>query len=177
MSKREKMVMSGMTFEVEVGRAIKDFTESKVKFNFVVNSPRKSVTSGLECDVLVITPAKAYSVECKNYNYLIRGERLAPYWNFVSSGKKGTVVNPILANDNRIRTMRGLLRITQLECYPIENVICVPNNCRIETKCPQVMHLAELINLIKNENNRIYDIDKMSSDFDLIKDHTKMFRR
>lgn len=169
MSKRDKMVLSGDSFEALVGNILLKEFECCVKYNLEFFSPR--INKGLECDVLAITPYKIYIVECKNYNYSICGKRLSPYWSFISSHKNGFVQNPILLNNRRIRTLKGHLRNEGFKDVDIVNYVCVPTSCNIMNDNDGVVVNSAMLPIkIKGDfvGEPKIDIDEMSKIIDKI---------
>lgn len=142
LSKRKQMVLSGNTFEIFVAEYLETKVSCDIKSNYLFYSPR--IGRGTECDVLLITDTKIYCIECKNYNRLIDGKWYEPEWYFVSSGKRNYVSNPVLANDRHIRTIKGLLNAEGISDIEIENIVCVPDNCEIRSKCQEVYTLSRL---------------------------------
>ena len=129
LSKREKMVLSGSRFE----RIVATFVSSSIPCSVLLNkefmSPR--LHRGLECDLIVITSKRIYCVECKNYSGYIAGDMFDYQWRFASSSKIGRVQNPYLLNKKRIRTIRGKFYSRGISPPHIENVIVVPDKCRV----------------------------------------------
>lgn len=168
-SLRDKMIMSGETFEILVGETVSRVTKSVIKYNYRFYSPR--IKRGTECDILLITPAKIYCIECKNYTRRIKGTAKAVKWNFISKGNLAETDNPVLNNMRHIRTIKGLLYSCGNADIEIENIVCVPNRCEIVTDCKEVMTLTELVVKITTDAyfNDKYNVEQLSSMIDFIR--------
>lgn len=164
MSKRDKMVKSGSKFEETVRFQSKCACVCETRSNFTFYLPR--IGRGTECDVIIVTQSSIYCVECKNFNGFISGSEMDLEWVFASSGSKGTVANPVLANNKHIRAIRGLFRKSNMAAPEIKNIVCVPNECRIHTDCKEVMQIKQLTYLLSKENGGENDISSLISIFD-----------
>lgn len=152
-TRREKMVMSGDMFEVIVADNVEIACRDVIiRHNYEFYSPR--LNRGTECDVIAITKNSIYCIECKHYTTFISGERFDYEWRFASSGKKSTVINPVLSNMKHIRTMQGLLRQAGYGDVEIKSLICVPDSCKIYTECKEVVNLSYLLGIVKNDFNK-----------------------
>lgn len=144
------MVESGYRFEDEVRLQAKYSCSCETRNNYRFYLPR--INRGTECDVIIITQSKIYCVECKNFNGYISGYELDLEWRFASSGNKGKVSNPVLANNKHIRAIKGLFRKCGLTPPEIVSVVCVPNECVIHTDCEEVINLNQLVYKLKNDD-------------------------
>lgn len=169
MSRRLEMVKSGESFEEMVATCSISKIKCVVKTNYRFYSPR--IYRGTECDVIVITESKIYCVECKNFSGFIMGDSLDIEWVFASSGRMGRVSNPVMSNNKHLRSIRGLIRKVNKELIDIENIVCVPDNCRIKSTCKEVMNLSSFMKLLERDSklNRVNDLAKMSKLFDELK--------
>lgn len=170
LTKRQKMVASGSYFERKVASLIATNVECKILINIRFYSG--SIHRGSECDLLVITPVKIYCIECKNYKGFISGERFAPVWSFVSSRKLGHVKNPYLYNQSHIRLIRGTFYKNGLNPLDIENVIVVPDSCKIHVADCGVVNLSTLVDRIvfECENLKpIYNVKVLEDYFNKVK--------
>jgi len=159
-TKREKMVASGSYFERKVASTIATSIQCKILMNPEFYS--NSLNRGTECDLIVISPVRIYCIECKNYKGFIAGDLYEPTWKFVSSGKLGHVQNPYLLNKRHIRLIRGTFYKRNLNPLYIENIIVVPNKCKIHVEGCNVLSLSELITKLVFEYEHykpIYNVD------------------
>lgn len=169
-SKREKMVLSGSYFERKVASLISNSMDCVIYINSKFYSP--SLNRGTECDLVVLTQFKLYCIECKHYNGFIAGERFSKEWKFVSSGKLGHIQNPYLLNKMHIRIIRGTFYKKGLKPLDIENIIVVPDKCKIHVEKCNVMHLSDL--MIKLDFDRqclkpIYNLNSLEAYFNGIR--------
>lgn len=163
-TKREKMVASGRYFEKKVASMITTSINCKILMNPEFYS--NSLNRGTECDLIVISPVKIYCIECKNYNGFIAGNMFEETWSFVSSGKLGHVQNPYLLNERHIRLIRGTFYRRGLKPLDIENIIVVPNRCKIHVEGCNVLSLSELMTKIIFEYEHfkpLYNVDVVES--------------
>lgn len=159
-TKRNKMVLSGYTFEeIVADEASKVCSEFKILRNRKFYSNR--ISRGTECDVILITSKNLYCIECKNYNGYIRGNRLDETWVFTSSGYKSRVCNPVMSNHKHIRTIRGIMYYLHKMPLDFENVVCVPSKCKIHSTCSEVMTIGELRSRLLIDE---YSVDRYNVD-------------
>lgn len=163
------MVKSGETFEGTVSVYSLLTVNCIIKNNYRFYSPR--IFRGTETDVIIITNSKIYCVECKNFNGYLSGSRLDLEWTFTSSGKKGSVLNPVLSNSKHVRTIRSLLRVSGNPLYDIESVVCVPDGTQIHTECSEVINLSTFMRVLKRDSElpTIYNIEDVSRVLDELK--------
>ncbi|MGL4950171.1 MAG: nuclease-related domain-containing protein, partial [Anaeroplasmataceae bacterium] len=124
------------------------------------------INRGTECDLIIITN-KIYCVECKNYSTLIKGNSYGDDWTLISKGKRSKVANPYLSNVKHIRSIKGLLRKSNKTCYNIKNIVVVPDICRIDSDCSNVMHLSELLDTIEMDSYASTGLDSDKAFTDL----------
>lgn len=162
------MVASGDTFELVVGEYLKSVYDCEVIYNAEFHCPR--IFRGTECDVICVTPQKIYCIECKNYSSAISGKSSDLEWVFYSRGKRSNVANPVLSNLRHIRAIRGLFRKNGLTPPQIENLVCVPDTCKIHTDCEEVINIRSLISLVNLDSFGTvnYNIKDVTLQLDLI---------
>lgn len=160
MTKRQKMVISGKFHERNVALEISNTIPCKIILNFEVYS--RDLRRGTEVDIVVITPYKIYCIECKNYKGYIAGNKFDYYWTFASSGKRGRTQNPYLLNRKHIRLLRGCFYNKGLTPLLIENIIVVPDACKIHVEGCNVVNLSSLISLLdldRRTSTPIYNVN------------------
>lgn len=146
MKKRDKMVISGSSFELFVGEILQSTLGGIVLYNYKVHSPR--IHRGTESDIIFISDRGIFCIECKNYRGYIAGSLYEPRWRFGSSGRTAFVSNPVLGNYKHIRSIRGLSRKYNLGINEIHNYVCIPDSCRIHSDCDEVVSLSSLVSKI-----------------------------
>lgn len=167
-TKRTKMVVSGDTFELIVGEYLKSIYDCEIIYNAEFFCPR--IFKGTECDVICITPQKIYCIECKNYSSAICGTDYSLEWVFYSRGKRNSVANPVLGNMRHVRAIRGLFRKNGLVPPSIENIVCVPDTCKIHTTCKEVITIGALISKVHLDSfdSVKYNLKSMTAQIDLL---------
>ena len=162
LTKREKIVLSGKKHERYVALEIANLIPCRFILNYTVFS--RELNRGTEIDIVVVTHSKIYCVECKNYNGYIAGNKFDEYWTFASSGKRGRTQNPYLLNRKHIRLLRGCFYNKGLKPLTVENVIVVPDRCKIHVENCNVMNVSSLLSLLTLEyrtSPKVYAIDKV----------------
>lgn len=160
-NKREKMCLSGASFEIYVKERILSSVTVRtiVKENYEFYSP--DLGRGRETDLIVIKPQAVYCIECKNYkprnprkHAFIKGNEYDLEWQFASSGYLGYVENPYMLNKRRIRCIQGSLRQLDYPVLDIKNIVVVPDQCKVVSDCNSVMNLTTLQTLLSLEDSQ-----------------------
>lgn len=153
------MVLSGNSFEVFVKDEVKALTKAPSIFRSNYTFYDSSISTGRETDLILLKPYGTFILECKNYSAkhssaYISGEEYEADWFFSSSGKRGTVVNPIMLNKRRIRCIQGLFRRFKFPVYNITGFVVVPDSCKVFSQCPNVLTLSNLIKYLNGLDER-----------------------
>ncbi len=93
-----------------------------------------------QIDHVVVSPYGLFSIETKQYNGYITGDKYDKNWVRHSGKKKYYYTNPIRQNYGHVKSLSELLKIDESKIY---NIVCIPSNAKLKIK-----HDGELVNNI-----------------------------
>lgn len=149
---RSDLEMIGALFEATISYTIKNMFQNI----YVINGKtlkckylRRGVT---QVDLIVVTDNSIFCIEAKRWRKYIKGEIEDYEWVALSNKPQCMfVTNPILQNLTHIRMIKSEAIKKGIKLPHVHNIICVPDECDIQTSCKEVMHLSELILFIQND--------------------------
>lgn len=176
----------GQYGEDKVSNVINEFSSKGVLINNILiknNGYRTQIDH-----VFVANNRNLYVIETKNYSGIIRGDEDETYWTQFLGNKQYKMYNPIMQNNNHLKSLDELLKREGLRNYNLHNVVVFAgHNATIYVDCinDNVHELDGLRDIIKNLNVSNYnkrdafDIVKAIKDNDLssneyeVKEHIK----
>lgn len=108
-----------------------------------------------QIDHVVISPYGIFSIETKQYNGFIVGNKYDKKWIRYVGKKKYYYTNPIRQNYGHIKSLEQLLRIDESKIY---NIVCIPSNVKLKIKHDgEVVRNYEIVDKILSYKNRVID--------------------
>ncbi|MBQ9024176.1 MAG: NERD domain-containing protein [Bacilli bacterium] len=109
-----------------------------------------------QIDHVIVSPYGIFSIETKQWNGLIIGNKYSKNWIKYMGKNKYICENPIRQNYGHVKSLSELLNIDESKIY---NIVCIPSNAKLK-----IQHDDELV--------RNYTIvDKISSYKDIVIDN------
>ena len=136
-----------------------------------------------QIDHVVISPYGIFSIETKQYNGFIVGNKYDKNWIRYAGKKKYYYSNPIRQNYGHVKSLSELLNIDESKIY---NVVCIPSKARLK-----IQHDGELVRydtivdkILSYKNIAIDNIDEVVdiinksniTDKNIKKEHIKNIR-
>ncbi|MBR1385302.1 MAG: NERD domain-containing protein [Bacilli bacterium] len=113
-----------------------------------------------QIDHVIVSKYGIFSIETKQYNGFITGNKYDKKWIRHVGKKKYYYTNPIRQNYGHIKSLSELLNIDESHIY---NIVCIPSKAKLK-----IQHDGELVNLdtiidkIKSYNSIVInDVDKI----------------
>lgn len=104
-----------------------------------------------QIDILVVTPIRIYCIEAKRFRTCLRGSVNDVMWTGNSGTYYTKIFNPVLQNTEHIRCLKREMRRLGCVTPKIENIVCVPNGCEVNTDVSNVITLGTLISVMEND--------------------------
>ncbi len=113
-----------------------------------------------QIDHVVVSPYGIFSIETKQYNGYITGNKYDKNWVRHSGKNKYYYTNPIRQNYGHVKALSGLLNIDESKIF---NIVCVPSKARLK-----IEHDGELVRVNTIINRIISYRDEIISNPDEI---------
>ena len=133
-----------------------------------------------QIDHIVISPYGIFSIETKQYNGFIVGNKYDKKWIRYVGKKKYYYENPIRQNYGHVKALSELLKIDESKIY---NIVCIPSNAKLkiehdgeltryDTLVDKILTHKEVV--INNQNNIVDTINRKNiTDSKIRKKHIK----
>lgn len=149
--------MKGTEFEVELSTRLRNIPNVKVLANIELYS--HSINDNTEIDRLIITPHRIYCAEAKSFNTELSGYFVDRDWYGYSGRYERKIFNPILQNIQHIRTLRNAFRRKGYAPPLIENVVVIPDYCRVNSDCDNIYEISAFVDKLIYDSCTIAEID------------------
>ncbi len=90
-----------------------------------------------QIDHVIVSPYGIFSIETKQYNGYITGDKYDKNWIRHAGKKKYYYTNPIRQNYGHVKSLAELLNIDESKIY---NIVCIPSKAKLKIK-----HNGELV--------------------------------
>lgn len=155
----------------------------KDKYKIFNNVLIKENDNTCQIDHIVVSQYGIFSIETKQYNGYITGNKYDKYWIRYAGKKKYYYTNPIRQNYGHKKALSLLLNIDESK---ILNIVCIPSNARLKIEHDgELVRINALIDKIKSYTDVIIDnedeiVDKIVisniTDIKIKKEHIKNIR-
>lgn len=153
-------IIKGTKFEVLVSTTLLHSFKSKgVTFLSNLKIYSHYLQRPTEIDRLFITPWKIYSLEAKSYSTGLFGNITDPFWLGLTGRAQTKVYNPVTQNFEHIRSLNNNIRRARRKPFKIENIVVVPDGCRIESDYDKVLTLSQLLDMVLSDSYGQKEID------------------
>jgi hypothetical protein len=144
------LAVKGALFEIEVSSRLKSLPKCVVIPNFKMYSfYLKKVT---EIDRLLVTPWAAYAIEAKSFTAVLDGNISDQFWYGRSHATPSKIFSPVLQNFEHIRSLNANFRWHSLPFLKFENVIVVPDSCRIKSNYKNAFNLSRFLDQVTSDS-------------------------
>lgn len=159
---RNTLNLIGESFETYLALKLKScFPNDVIMHNIWATA--NFIGAQTQIDLVVITDKSFIVLEAKNWSKLIQGNYNDTFW-LMGSGRtdKPDRYSPVRQNVMHIRSLRNCMRARGIEPICAHNLVVVPNTTVIRSNCKEVIHEADLVDVINNINNTSpFTIDKI----------------
>ena len=153
---RQALVLKALLFESFLGKTISsELKDVRVLYDlkFKCDWLRRKET---QVDVVAITSKAIYVIEAKDWSNYIEGDFDQYEWRGMGDSLKNmTVVSPIMQNLMHIRFIKAKALMHDLELPPLISIVCVPDECKIYSKCKEIIHASDLVSIIQACDNKL----------------------
>lgn len=132
--------IKGAAFEVEISNKLAHLKGCTCLSNVRVYSAFLGKMT--EIDRLLITPWGLYCIEAKSFNTEISGRFEDTDWSGWSGKYETWIYNPVFQNFEHIRSLNNNLRKMRKKVVKLDNVVIVPDSCKISSDTNLVMNLS-----------------------------------
>ena len=106
-----------------------------------------------QIDHIIVSPYGIFSVETKQYNGRITGNKYDKNWIRHAGKNKYYYTNPIRQNYGHIKALASLLNIDESKIF---NIVCIPSKARLKIEHDgELVRISTIINKIKSYNKKI----------------------
>ena len=137
-----------------------------------------------QIDHVVVSPYGIFSIETKQYNGYITGDKYDKKWVRHAGNKKYYYTNPIRQNYGHVKSLSSLLNIDESKIY---NIVCIPSRAKLKIKHDGELVRSDTINekilsyhemLIDNTDEIVNIINENNiADKNIKKEHVKNIRK
>ncbi|WP_304427983.1 nuclease-related domain-containing protein [uncultured Clostridium sp.] len=158
---------SGTMHEISLRNILINYLVSENITNFRIIPSYKTYSYKLrkhaDIDLLVIAECGLYAIEMKAYKSRVIGNYNEKMWKGITFKSCTMFFNPVFQNKEHIRSLNTVLRRNGENTFPIENLVCVPNSCVLNTDCKEVLNESALISKLVMDikyKDKIINVDK-----------------
>lgn len=106
-----------------------------------------------QIDHVVVSPYGIFSIETKQYNGYITGNKYDKNWIRHAGKNKYYYTNPIRQNYGHLKALSGLLNIDESKIF---NIVCIPSKARLKIEHDgELVRVNTIIDKIKSYNDEI----------------------
>lgn len=117
-------------------------TEHQVFYNLKVYSYMLQKTT--QVDIILLTRFGIFVIEAKNFKSKLKGNYSDRMWTGNSGRYYTKIINPVLQNRMHIRAIKRAMRCYTPNIPLIQSFIVIPNDCKYEGNCKEVVTISEL---------------------------------